>query len=126
MLHHPNVIRLLEVLDSPTRVYLVMELAEQGDMCKYVRTRRKLEESEARRLFIQMLGGLDYMHSKGLVSRRTVRFQLCSWLRNVCSRNSSISLTLTTMSFRFTEILNWTTYYLMLGKDHVSMLGSIG
>mmetsp|Transcript_6662 Transcript_6662/g.16680 ORF Transcript_6662/g.16680 Transcript_6662/m.16680 type:complete len:659 (-) Transcript_6662:1541-3517(-) len=69
MLHHPHVIRLLEVLDSPHRVYLVMELAQQGDMCKYVRAKRKLDEVEARRLFIQMLGGLDYMHQKGLIHR---------------------------------------------------------
>lgn len=48
---HTNVIRLLEVFESPKHLLMVMEYAGGGDLLQYVKKRRRLEEDEARRIF---------------------------------------------------------------------------
>ena len=45
---HNNVIRLLEVFESTKHVLIVMEYAGGGDLLQYVRSRKRLEEEEAR------------------------------------------------------------------------------
>jgi len=68
-LSHPNVIKLLEVIDCPSKKYLIMEFAPGGDLCKYVREARRLKEPEACRLFCQIVDGLLYCHNAGIVHR---------------------------------------------------------
>ena len=48
---HTNVIRLLEVFESSKHVLMVMEYAGGGDLLQYVRSRKRLDEEEARRIF---------------------------------------------------------------------------
>ena len=48
---HTNVIRLLEVFESPKHLLMVMEYAGGGDLLQYVKKKRRLEEDEARRIF---------------------------------------------------------------------------
>jgi len=48
---HTNVIRLLEVFESPKHLLMVMEYAGGGDLLQYVKKRKRLEEPEARRIF---------------------------------------------------------------------------
>mmetsp|Transcript_48544 Transcript_48544/g.152251 ORF Transcript_48544/g.152251 Transcript_48544/m.152251 type:complete len:868 (-) Transcript_48544:170-2773(-) len=66
---HPNIIRLFEVVDAPYRQLLIMQYSSGGDLCKYVRENRRLHESEASRLFAQIVDGLQYCHSCGIVHR---------------------------------------------------------
>jgi len=72
-LDHPNVVKLQEVMDFPLKrkLYLVMELMEGGDLFEYIQSKKDklLKEAEARRLFIQILEGLQYIHSKGIFHR---------------------------------------------------------
>ena len=44
-------IRLYEIIDTPTEIYLVMEYAKYGDLFRYM---RKLQEEEARKIFQQV------------------------------------------------------------------------
>lgn len=46
-----------------------MELCSGGDLLNYVRKRRRLQESVARAIFRQVVAGLAYCHSKGIVHR---------------------------------------------------------
>jgi len=48
---HSNVIRLLEVFESPKHLLMVMEYAGGGDLLQYVKKRKRLSEKEACRLF---------------------------------------------------------------------------
>ena len=43
-IRHSNVIRLLEVFESPKHFLMVMEYAGGGDLLQYVKQRKKLEE----------------------------------------------------------------------------------
>jgi serine/threonine protein kinase len=46
-----------------------MELCAGGDLLNYVRKRRKLKEHIAKYVFKQVVEGLNYCHSKGIVHR---------------------------------------------------------
>jgi serine/threonine protein kinase len=48
---------------------LVMELGAGGDLLNFVRKRKKLDEETARVLFKQVIEGLGYIHSKGVLHR---------------------------------------------------------
>ena len=47
-LNHPYVIRLFETIESTKRVHLVMELASGGNLCSYVKSRKRLSEREGK------------------------------------------------------------------------------
>ncbi|GBG79352.1 hypothetical protein CBR_g29500 [Chara braunii] len=64
-----TIIQLLEVVESPTRVHVIMEYASGGSLLDYVRARKKLEESEARRFLVQIVRGLEHCHSRMVVHR---------------------------------------------------------
>ena len=46
-----------------------MEVCGGGDLLTYVRRRRKLKEDIAKFLFKQIILGLQYIHSKGVLHR---------------------------------------------------------
>lgn len=71
-LNHPNVVRLLEVIETKYELALIMEYAAGGDLFEYVtgnQKRRKLAEKEARTLFSQVVSGLAYCHRHFVVHR---------------------------------------------------------
>jgi len=72
-LDHPHVVKLHEVIDFPLKrkLYIVMEYMEGGDLFEYIQSKKEklIKESEARKLFIQILLGLEYIHSKGIFHR---------------------------------------------------------
>jgi len=61
-MNHPSLIRLFETLESPKRIHLVMEYTSGGNLCSYVKKRKRLPEDEARCIFTQLCVSLEYMH----------------------------------------------------------------
>ncbi|XP_038195146.1 sperm motility kinase 2B-like [Arvicola amphibius] len=68
-INHPNIISLLQVIESATRIYLVMELAEGQQLYHYIRKAGHLQEEEARGIFRQILSAVSYCHELGIVHR---------------------------------------------------------
>lgn len=68
-LKHPNIVRLYEIFESEKHMLYVSELCVGGDLLTYVRKRRRLKETLAKYLFLQIIDGLRYMHSKGILHR---------------------------------------------------------
>lgn len=65
---HPALNSLREVMLGSKHMYLVFP-ASHGDLHTHVRTRRRLRESEARRLFRQMAECVRHCHENGIVLR---------------------------------------------------------
>ncbi|CAG9813924.1 unnamed protein product [Phaedon cochleariae] len=65
---HPRVSSLHEVLARHRYLYLVFPKAH-GDLHSYVRQRKRLRESEARRLFKQCAEAVQVCHENGIVLR---------------------------------------------------------
>lgn len=68
-LRHSNCISLLEAIETNTRIYLIMNLAENGDLLEYIRERGPMPDDDARRYFRQLITATDYFHSLGIVHR---------------------------------------------------------
>jgi len=68
-LNHVHVIRLFEAIESPKRVHIVMEHCGGGNLCNYVKLRKRLGEDEARFIFQQVSAAVEYMHSLHIIHR---------------------------------------------------------
>ncbi|CDW72434.1 protein kinase domain containing protein [Stylonychia lemnae] len=66
---HDNLVRLYDSFETNKHIVFVMELCAGGDLLNYVRKRRKLKENIAKYVFKQVVDGLHYCHSKGIVHR---------------------------------------------------------
>jgi [calcium/calmodulin-dependent protein kinase] kinase len=70
-LDSPNIVRLLEVIDDPTskHIYLVMDYMQNGPILPDTEVTEPLAESVAWIYFRDMLQGVSYMHSMGVIHR---------------------------------------------------------
>lgn len=68
-LSHPGVIRLLEVFENQKYVFLVMELAANGDLLKTLKKLGSVSEAKARKYFFQIAHGLKYIHDNKIIHR---------------------------------------------------------
>ncbi|KAH8676781.1 kinase-like domain-containing protein [Tricladium varicosporioides] len=66
---HPNMLCLKDTFDEPRAVYLVLELAAEGELFNWIVMKQKLTEDETRKLFIQLFQGVKYLHERGIVHR---------------------------------------------------------
>ena len=68
-LRHKNVVELIEVLETQDHVYIVMELAEGGDLLDYINKKRFLNNEDAKGLFHDLVDGLFECHRLRFVHR---------------------------------------------------------
>lgn len=70
-LDHPNIIRLEEVYESPSEIYLVQELCLGGELFDRLDEQPDYHytESQCAKLVKQMLCAVRYIHSKGIIHR---------------------------------------------------------
>uniref|UniRef100_A0A0E0HXU1 non-specific serine/threonine protein kinase n=1 Tax=Oryza nivara TaxID=4536 RepID=A0A0E0HXU1_ORYNI len=72
LLNHPHIVRFHEAIaggDGGGHVYIVMELATQGQLYDYVTQLGRLREDDARRIFQQIISGAEYCHHNMVVHR---------------------------------------------------------
>mmetsp|Transcript_13818 Transcript_13818/g.22547 ORF Transcript_13818/g.22547 Transcript_13818/m.22547 type:complete len:623 (+) Transcript_13818:391-2259(+) len=66
---HPHIIRLYEVIETPTDIFLVMEYVSGGELFDYIVSKGRLHVDEARSFFQQIVSGVAYCHSSKVVHR---------------------------------------------------------
>ncbi|XP_022844672.1 CBL-interacting serine/threonine-protein kinase 1-like [Olea europaea var. sylvestris] len=69
LLKHPNVVRLHEVLASKTKIYMVLEYVNGGELFDRISSKGKLSEAEGRKFFQQLVDGVSYCHNRGVFHR---------------------------------------------------------
>lgn len=70
LVQHPNVVRLYEVIDTATKLYLILELGDGGDLYDYImRHDAGLSEQLAREYFRQIVKAISYCHRLHVVHR---------------------------------------------------------
>nr|CAD7569132.1 unnamed protein product [Timema californicum] len=70
LVQHPNVVRLYEVIDTQTKLYLILELGDGGDLYDYImRHDAGLGEDKAREYFRQIVRAISYCHRLHVVHR---------------------------------------------------------
>ncbi|XP_009768608.1 SNF1-related protein kinase catalytic subunit alpha KIN10-like [Nicotiana tabacum] len=66
---HPHIIRLYEVVETPSDIYVVMEYVKSGELFDYIVEKGRLQEDEARKFFQQIISGVEYCHRNMVVHR---------------------------------------------------------
>lgn len=70
-LFHPNIVRLIEVIDDPSsqKMYLVQEYVERGNLMEILAQDHPLGEARVRRYMHGLLRGIQYLHSQKVIHR---------------------------------------------------------
>lgn len=68
-LNHPSLLCLKDTFDENDGVYLILELAPEGELFNLIITKKKLSEDESKHVFRQLFEGLKYLHDRGIVHR---------------------------------------------------------
>jgi serine/threonine protein kinase len=82
-LQHPNIIQLMEVIDTPDTLYLVLELydlpllclftvmfsAGGGELFDAIVNKGQYSEADAAKIVRQILEAIQYVHSHGIAHR---------------------------------------------------------
>lgn len=69
LFQHPHIIKLYQVISSPTDIFLMMEYVSGGELFDYIINHGKLEEKDARKFFQQIVSGVEYCHRHMVVHR---------------------------------------------------------
>ncbi|XP_046655351.1 5'-AMP-activated protein kinase catalytic subunit alpha-2-like [Daphnia pulicaria] len=69
LFRHPHIIKLYQVISTPTDIFMIMEYVSGGELFDYIVKHGKLKEHEARRFFQQIISGVDYCHRHMVVHR---------------------------------------------------------
>ncbi|GFR92753.1 protein kinase AMPK alpha subunit 2 [Elysia marginata] len=69
LFRHPHIIKLYQVISTPTDIFMVMEHVAGGELFDYIVKHGRLKEPEARRFFQQIISGVDYCHRHMVVHR---------------------------------------------------------
>ncbi|CDU22927.1 related to SNF1-carbon catabolite derepressing ser/thr protein kinase [Sporisorium scitamineum] len=68
LLRHPHIIKLYEVITTPSDIIMVIEYAG-GELFQYIVDRGRMAEPEARRFFQQVICAMEYCHRHKIVHR---------------------------------------------------------
>lgn len=69
LVRHPHIIQLYEIIETPTRLFIIMEHCCNGELFSYITSKRKLKEEEACRLYQQLISAINYLAELGIVHR---------------------------------------------------------
>ncbi|KAL4508150.1 hypothetical protein ABPG72_021523 [Tetrahymena utriculariae] len=68
-LDHPNIVKLYEVYESESTIYLVTEYCEGGELFQYVVQNKRLQEKDAALIMRQLFSAVSYIHDNGVIHR---------------------------------------------------------
>ena len=69
MVKHKNIVGMIEVLASKTKIFIVLELVTGGELFDKIVQVGKLTEDQARFYFQQLIDGVEYCHKLGICHR---------------------------------------------------------
>ncbi|OHT11541.1 CAMK family protein kinase [Tritrichomonas foetus] len=68
-LHHPNIISLIDSIFAKDYIFLIMEYYHLGDLHEYICEHGPLPEPLIRKIFIQIVKAVNFLHQKKIVHR---------------------------------------------------------
>lgn len=69
LIDHPNIMRLYDVWETSTELYLILEYVEGGELFDYLCSKGRLSKAEALGYFQQIITAIDYCHRFNIAHR---------------------------------------------------------
>ncbi|KAI9737931.1 MAG: hypothetical protein M1834_009301 [Cirrosporium novae-zelandiae] len=69
LINHPSIINLYDIWENRGELYLILEYVEGGELFSYISKECVLDESEAARIFRQIVSGVGYCHHFNICHR---------------------------------------------------------
>jgi len=69
LLNHPNILKLIDVCESKRHLYIIIEIAPNGELFDFLLDRGNLDPDLATKMFRQIVFGLEYLHANGICHR---------------------------------------------------------
>lgn len=74
-LDHPFIAMYYEIFEDDKNFYIAMELAEGGNLLDFLNGSKGVETSVSKKLFVQFLFALDYLHNTKHIAHRDLKFE---------------------------------------------------
>ena len=58
LIRHPNIVHLYEIVETPKKLFLIMEFMENGELFDFIVGQKRIKEAEASRLFHELIDGI--------------------------------------------------------------------
>ena len=65
VLGHQNICKLLQVVETDSKIFMVLEYCPGGELFDYIVDRERLNEDESRSFFRQIVAAVAYIHQSG-------------------------------------------------------------
>ena len=69
MLNHENIVKLYEVYENESHIYLIQELLEGGELFQRIPSMNNYEDADIKTLMKNLVSALAHMHEKGVMHR---------------------------------------------------------
>ncbi|KAG6101803.1 hypothetical protein E4U31_003540 [Claviceps sp. LM219 group G6] len=69
LIEHPNIMKLYDIWENRSEIYLILEYIDQGDLFTFINSRGRLPEELAIFFFRQMMSAISYCHSFNVCHR---------------------------------------------------------
>ncbi|KAL7951911.1 hypothetical protein V8C42DRAFT_356946 [Trichoderma barbatum] len=69
LIEHPNIMKLYDIWENRSEIYLILEYIDQGDLFTFINTKGRLSEKVAVHFFRQMISAIAYCHSFNVCHR---------------------------------------------------------
>jgi serine/threonine protein kinase len=74
-LHHPLIAEFLDFFQTKSHLFIVMEYVTNGNLRQYIQKNGLFEENQTRRIFMQILSVLQYLHEKKNIVHRDIKLE---------------------------------------------------
>lgn len=68
-MHHENIVQCIDVVETFTHVYIVMENVKGGELFDFLKRKKYFSEFETCFILYNLLCAMDYIHDRGIIHR---------------------------------------------------------
>ncbi|PHH76203.1 hypothetical protein CDD80_1726 [Ophiocordyceps camponoti-rufipedis] len=69
LIEHPNIMKLYDIWENRSEIYLILEYIDQGDLFTFINSKGRLSEEVSMFFFRQMISAITYCHSFNVCHR---------------------------------------------------------
>lgn len=109
LMHHDNILKMEDILVTGDKVYMILEYCDIGDLSKYMTAYKQhhldnpnMSEEQVKTIVEQIMCGMKYMNSLGIVHRDIKPHNILLQTNNMCPNGILVKIS----DFGFAKVMN--------------------